>query len=77
MRKITEKSGFHSWQRQETFLFSTAYRQFRGPIQPCIKWETGPLSLGVKHLGHKSKHSSPSSADIVKTSMINYRPFLL
>jgi hypothetical protein len=48
-----EESGFDSQQRQQIFIFFTAPRAALGPTQPPIQWILGPLSLGVKQLGHK------------------------
>jgi hypothetical protein len=42
---------FNSWQGQETFLFSTAFRPALGPTQPLIQQVLGALfSQGVKQL---------------------------
>jgi hypothetical protein len=45
------------------FHFDTVSRPALGPKQPPIQWVPGALSLGVKRLGRKADHSSPSSAE--------------
>jgi hypothetical protein len=56
--------GFHSWQGQEIFLFSTVFRLALGPTQLPIQWALGAFSLGVKWLGCEADHSPPSSAEV-------------
>jgi hypothetical protein len=49
----TDGSWFHSWHRQQIFLFK-ASRLALGPTQPPIQWVLGTFSPGIKVYDHLS-----------------------
>jgi hypothetical protein len=53
---------FGTWQGQEIFLFSIAFRPALGPTQTPLPRVLGALSQGVKWLGHEADQTPPSSA---------------
>jgi hypothetical protein len=58
------RPGFDSRKGEESVLFSAAPRPALGPIKPPIQWVQGALSHGVKRLGRKANHPTPSGAEV-------------
>jgi hypothetical protein len=56
--------GFKSWQGQEIFLYSTAFRLALGSIQPPIQYVPGTVYLGVKCPVREADYSPPSGANV-------------
>jgi hypothetical protein len=68
---------FESPQREEIFLYSTAFKPAPGPIHPPIQWVLGALSPGVKRPGREADHSPPSSAEVKNGGAVNPLPIRL
>jgi hypothetical protein len=67
-------SGFNSWQRQEIFLYSTAYGPALGATQPHIEWIPGTLSPGIKRMERETDHPFSSSAEVKREWRCNSTP---
>jgi hypothetical protein len=63
--------GFNPWQRQETFLFSTASITALEPTQSPIQRIPEDPSPEAKWLGHEADHSAPSSAKAKNSGAIS------
>jgi hypothetical protein len=76
------RPGFNSWEGQETFLYSIAFRLALERTQPPIRWVPKAFSPGVKRRTGEVDDSSSSSA-VVKNvelhlhSLIFFRGVLL
>jgi hypothetical protein len=58
------RTGFHSWQEQYIFLYSTALRPALGPNQPPTQLAPETISPRVKQPERDAHHSPPSSAEV-------------
>jgi hypothetical protein len=74
---MAEELRFDSRQKQEMYLFSTAFRQALGLAEPAIMWVPGALSfLGVKRPGRETDHSPPCSVDAKNAGAIPPPPYV-
>jgi hypothetical protein len=64
---MAEKSMFDSRQKNDIFLFSTAYRQGLGPSQLRVPWVPGALSPGLKRPGSRAYSYTSTSLHIFVT----------
>jgi len=57
-------TGFESCRRHEIYLFSKTTRPPLGPTWAPIQWLPGVSLLGIKQLGHETKHANSSSMKV-------------
>jgi hypothetical protein len=67
-------TGYRLEVRDKTFLFSIAFKQALGPIQPPMQWFRGISPKEVKRPECETGHSPPSITKIKKGGFIS--PFL-